>query len=1352
MTVSGSTAAAARPGPAALPATVAALDTERLTVELARYHRSLDAACDEAYAVAEAARARGLDFVDHVEIPRAADLAGRTEKLLEEYLEGLEVADQIRSMLADKDRETTAIEMARWSARATRERGHGTLKVVDTGLRVGLAILTEAVLVAPLEGIGQVRLLRNPDGSEFVSVDFCGPIRAAGGTAQALAVLIADMIRRELGLARYTPTDAEVERVKEEFALYRGNLQYRPPPAEVEGIVRACPVMVNGEGTEEIEVAGYRDLPNVDDNRVRGGVLLVIGEGLCLKAPKIQKHTERLKVPGWGFIGELANRGKSKSAGEEGPRRRSITPVTKFMQDIIAGRPVFGDPLEPGGFRLRYGRARPSGLAAGSMHPAAMAAMDDFIAVGTQIKIERPGKAAAITPCGEADGPTVLLDDGSFGRVDDLRAWRTIQDKVVMIWDNGELVLGFGEFLENNKTLVPAAYNSDWWASDLLAEVEALDQRAALLKALGRDDAPPGLPASGVIPGERLTPWQRAAGRRRWHTWLRGLRPDWWAMRRTALHFGTAVSQPHGLWWADLPLEWVDLLLIALTAARVEPVEGGETGWQGGGAGRLVLPGAVRGWTRLRLEPVERGDAPPGPALDLPPPLTDERRAGVEHVAVHGVLKAAVMTLGCSHHHEGDDLVIDCGWEALLDGLGFMVPLPEEVNDGPLTPRRRQDARVPLDQRVADIRAAREVILAEERRQAELGERRREVRIRAETEARQRGLGIADTDAAGKEAEATVRDPGPADRIAHEAALKLLDDHAVDGGLWLVRQVSELRWEHTAPVRIGCRMARPEKAAHREMKPPVHALVPIATMGGPQRLLEAASQQREVRVQVGVRRCTTCDRSSPFLRCHHPSETGRGRCDGRTDHLGQREFQTLPIAELAEATRQDLGLDRLPPRVKCVKGLMSAERTPEPLAKGVLRAKHQLPTFRDGTVRFDMSDIPVTHVHPSEMGAPWERLVDLGYTHDIDGIPLTGPDQLIELLPQDVIASTKAVDHLVRTAAYIDDLLVRWYDLPPFYEVAGAEDLLGTLLMGLAPHTSGGVLCRLVGWTDAQGCYAHPLFHAAKRRNCDGDEDSIMLLLDGLLNFSKLILPSNRGGRMDAPLVLTTRLNPTEIDKEALNVDAAWFYPRAFYQATQDQPEPKTLLDRMDIVEQRLGSIGAVRGYGYTHGTTRYDEGPAISAYKTLKRMVDKMEGQLELGRKLRAVDVRNVASAVVEGHFLRDLRGNLMAFTRQKVRCIVCGHSYRRIPLAGQCIRPKRGRRGTFAGGGSEEVDLCGGKLALTVTEGAVRKYVEVTQHVVEAYGVRQYTAQRVDLLERSIDALFENDKVTVFTLDDFL
>ena len=131
-------------------------------------------------------------------------------------------------------------------------------RAIDSGLRVGLAVLTEAVLVAPLDGIGEVRIMSNSDGSEFLSIDFCGPIRAAGGTAQALGVLIGDILRREIGVGRYIPTVPEVERVKEEFGLYRANLQFKPEPEETDLIVNECPVMINGEETERMECAGYK--------------------------------------------------------------------------------------------------------------------------------------------------------------------------------------------------------------------------------------------------------------------------------------------------------------------------------------------------------------------------------------------------------------------------------------------------------------------------------------------------------------------------------------------------------------------------------------------------------------------------------------------------------------------------------------------------------------------------------------------------------------------------------------------------------------------------------------------------------------------------------------------------------------------------------------------------------------------------------------------------------------------------------------------------------------------------------------------------------------------------------------
>ena len=583
----------------------------------------------------------------------------------------------------------------------------------------------------------------------------------------------------------------------------------------------------------------------------------------------------------------------------------------------------------------------------------------------------------------------------------------------------------------------------------------------------------------------------------------------------------------------------------------------------------------------------------------------------------------------------------------------------------------------------------------------------------------------------------------------------------------LVRKLSDLRWEHSAPVRVGCRMGRPEKAAPRVMNPMTHSLFPIELNGGNQRLLRHAVDKRTIRVQLGKRTCTVCERTSPYLRCHHRMEDrfGEGKtgevCGGRTTASPTKtnarrrgEIQTVRMDEMVEDARIRLGIDRLPAQVKCMKKLNSRDQTPEAIEKGILRARHDLPVFRDGTVRYDMSDVPVTHFRPREIGVPWKTLHGLGYTHDYQGEALTDDEQILELYPQDFIVAKGASDFLLRTANYIDELLVRFYGMEPYYNAESANDLVGRLICALAPHTSGGVLSRIIGWADCSGGYAHPLFHAAKRRNCDGDEDAIMLLMDGLLNFSREILPANRGGQMDAPLVLTTRLNPTEVDKEALNVDSGWFYARDFYEATLNQPHPKDIQHRMDFVERRLGTVAAVRGYGFTHDCAALDRGPALSAYKTLETMIDKMNGQLALGHRLRGVNVRKVASSVVRSHFLPDLRGNLNAYGRQKVRCLKCAHSYRRMPLSGSCIQPKKetGRGLASMGVAAAEGGLCNGNLALTVSEGAVRKYIEVMRFVMDHYGVDLYTRQNADWLADSADSLFNNDRAKQLSLSDFL
>ncbi|MEC8789393.1 MAG: hypothetical protein VXX17_04960, partial [Candidatus Thermoplasmatota archaeon] len=852
------------------------LDIERLEKEIQSYEEWLDERTEEAYKIAEVARKKGFDHSLEVEIPRASDLASRTEKLLIEHLEGAEVADDIRKLLAEFDRETTSIKMATIVAKRFRDNGYDLQKSIDVGLRVGLAILTEAVLVAPWEGISEVRLLPNLDGTQFLSIHFAGPIRAAGGTAQALAVLIGDMIRRELDVDAYKPSDDEVERVKEEFGLYRGNLQYRPPPEEVDTIVRACPVMVNGESTEDIECAGYGRVRNIDEARIRGGVLLVIGEGLCLKAPKIQRHTERLEVPGWDFISAFANKGKEKSAEGEGGgfKSRRVPVISKFMKDIIAGRPVFGAPLEPGGFRLRYGRARPSGLAAGSCNAASMSAMDDFIAVGTQMKIERPGKACAITPCDIAEGPWAILQNGEFKQYNDSESFNKDRTQISSIWDNGELVLGYGEFMENNKNLVPAAYSHDWWAADL---IDALDSEQAVdefCRFIGstRKDLPDGTPG---LPINQDTDFDaRFHIRRKWRDYLISLNPKWEAAKEIAIRFSTSLVGAHNPWWLDLPIEWVPALLKSIETATVRD-------------GNLRFIDGVKGWNPQDMDELrpEKEDAInyheiPGPSIPVEDGIFSDLIPHGWVLRIHGLVKGSALMLGLAHHHDGDDLVITEGWEALLDGLGYSL----KGN----APMKIEDADTVFSDRISELRSAAVTLSKERSRKRDLENERSTVRIAAETNARQRGLGIAETDKIGRDAANQLPDPGPKDPEKYLRAQVLEDDHAVDGILTQIRQISRLRWEHSAPVRVGWRKGRPEKSAPPE-NPTLHSLFPIELYGGKQRLIANAVDQKDLRVQMGVRFCTVCEKKSPMINCHHRKLDDFGEekpgevCGGRTE-------------------------------------------------------------------------------------------------------------------------------------------------------------------------------------------------------------------------------------------------------------------------------------------------------------------------------------------------------------------------------------------------------------------------------------------------------------------------------------
>jgi DNA polymerase II large subunit len=1088
-----------------------------------QYFRSVEADVERAYRVAEAARQQGLDATAHVEVPRAQDMAMRVEKLLAHlHVDG--ISSEIRALAREMPREELALAIARRLAGDT-TRGSDVEARLDAALRVGLAILTEGILVAPLEGLAEVKIQGGRGASSYVELHYAGPIRAAGGTAQALSVLLADIVRRDLGIGAFVPDASEVGRYQEEVPLYKHlqHLQYVPSAHEIETVVRHVPVCISGEATEgDAEVSAFRDLPRVPTNGIRGGACLVIAEGMCQKAAKLRKIAGKLAIPGWEFLAELGHASTDEPLDDQRPT---------YLREAVGGRPVLAYPGRAGGFRLSLGRARTSGLASCAVNPATMVLLRRFVAIGTQVKVEFPGKASAMSICDTVEGPIVELRDGTVTAIHDRARAEALLPDVRRIVDLGEFLVPFGEFLENNRPLMPPCYSLEWHLSEL---------RAA------------GAPAG---PGER--------------------RPTYAAALATSRTYGVPLHPRYLLFWHDMTTQEIGRL------SRFVEAEGR---WAGDA---LLLP-----WN------------------------PDDRELLVRLGVLHSPLP-------------GGGLVADpTSSEALVGGLGLEVS---------------------------------------------------------------------------------------GDRLARRVPLEPLGDEPMA----LVSRLAGATVKARGPTRIGARVGRPEKARQRSMSPNVHGLFPVGDAGGPRRSIGEAARKTAhdpPNVQLGVRSCPDCHRTSVWLRCP---------CGAHTEPTGEVVGQPFPVASLwLEAVRR-LRLRRVP-EVKGVKGLTSPGKVPEMIEKGILRAVHGVSVYQDGTARFDLTDLPLTHFRPREIGLSVERARELGYTTDWAGMPLTDPEQLLPLQPQDLIVSHSCGKYLVCVSQFVDDELTWLYNGEPFYRADRSSDLIGQIVVALAPHTSGGVAGRIIGFTDAEACFAHPVFHAAKRRNCDGDEDSVTLLLDTLLNFSRSYLPESRGALMDKPLVLTTRLAATEVDKEAHNLDIVPRYPVELFRAAEAGRSAKEVEALVETIGRRLDRADPFAEFGFTHDTADIAGGPVRSAYREAGSMAGIVEESLVVTSQIRAVDVADAIALVLNTHFIPDLMGNLKSFATQKFRCKSCGTSFRRPPLAGHCTE-------AAAGGAA-----CGGELLPTVFEGAVRKYLGLSQRLASTPGVTPYLRQRIQILESSLSTMF--------------
>src|SRR3989338_5527434 len=224
---------------------------------------------------AKGAKAVGKDVSEDIETIPAMDLADRTENIIGPK----GVAKRFREVYVEMkgDRIKTIFrlfeEMLRqeWCSIPDQE------KRIEQAVKTALVLVTEGVVVAPLDGVPSIKISRNVDGSRYVDIYFAGPIRAAGGTATVFPLILGDYARHLEKLDRYKPTDEEIERYFEEIEIYDEifTRQYKLTADEIRKIIKGCPVCINGEPTEEREVAVNRDLERIPSNRVRGGMCLV---------------------------------------------------------------------------------------------------------------------------------------------------------------------------------------------------------------------------------------------------------------------------------------------------------------------------------------------------------------------------------------------------------------------------------------------------------------------------------------------------------------------------------------------------------------------------------------------------------------------------------------------------------------------------------------------------------------------------------------------------------------------------------------------------------------------------------------------------------------------------------------------------------------------------------------------------------------------------------------------------------------------------------------------------------------------------------------------------------------------
>jgi DNA polymerase II large subunit len=1096
---------------------------------------------EKAYQIFEHAAEAKSTLVDSsgiVEPKIAFDLADRVAKMHD-----IDIAEPLRELLKTKGKELAALDLSKSIALGKYLPEDFTLEQrLDNAVRVGLAIVTEGVTIAPLQGISSVTIKKNRDGTDYLSVSIAGPMRSAGGTESAVTMLIADHVRQAVGLGKYQANafDDETGRFVEELRVYErdvGNFQYHVLDQDIITVISNLPVELDGVDTDPNEVVNHKNMARIKTDRVRGGALRVLNDGLIGRAKKLLKRIDLYGLDGWDWLGELKG---AVQKGEEGDS------AAKRLKEVIAGRSVLSLPNKIGGFRLRYGRACNTGFASVGIHPIVAEILNHTIAVGTQIKIDIPGKGATVAFVDSIDTPIVRLKNGNVVKIQTVEQGIRIKDDIQQILYLGDILISFGDFLENNAQLIPSGYVEEFWLEELTQKIQQYEAKTELEEFLHKV---PTLEEALEI----------------------------------SLNFQIPLHPKYLFYWE-----------------QITPTE-----------------------LELLLKPLKIED---------------------ETIIYSKECKAILEKIGVPHEMMEESVIL----KELEADIFYQM-----LFSNPIT-------------------------------------------------------------------------PDPTDSVPQ-----------------ILTKATGIRIRPKFSTSVGVRIGRPEKAAARLMKPPVHTLFPIGDKGGATRDLLKASNGSGFYCNIYNRICKNCDLPSISINCQkcgqrtiveHTCPLCRSTldspfCQKCKKKIPTHSFKPFPLKERIIAAQEKIGV-RVQEPFKGVMELISQDRIAEPLEKGLIRQSLDLTVFKDGTVRFDATNSPLTHFKPAWIGTSIPKLHELGYTTDIDGKPLVSADQTVEIKMQDVIIPHESGRYLVQTCKYIDTELVKFYGKSSFYNVKNNEELIGHLIIGLAPHTSVGIVGRIIGYTETHVCYGTPNWHSAKRRDADGDADSIMLLMDALLNFSRQFLSDKIGGLMDAPLLVQPIVLPHESQPQAHNFEVTKKLPLEFFEDTISAKKASEVKS-VEIIKSRLETEGQFHDYHFTHTTTTLTTSRSRSAYSTLGSMLDKFDMQIRNAELISAVDTTEIVTNVITTHLVPDIIGNLRAYGRQKFRCTSCGRKYRRPPLLQHCI--------------------CGNNLIQTITRPSIEKYLRLAKRLVEKYDVGPYLKGRIGTLEDEINLVFGKRSGDQLLLTDY-